>query len=231
MTEWINQTISSSDISLIMIIALLALGFLSSVSSGCNIAILGALTSYVGIKKDNSKHDTLFTALGFMVGNILVMALAGALIGYAGEVVNRTLGFYGKIFAGFIMIFFGLMALNLVPFKIKAGSFPFKKKYKGIFGAIIFGSALGGASITCSLACFSPSLLIALGVSSIQKAGLTSAILMGIFAIGYSFPLTVLLLGVGFGKWAFRTNKIISIIRIPAGILLIVIGFYFLATI
>ena len=231
MLEWINQTIGTADLSFIMIIAILLLGALTSVSSGCNIAILGALTGYAGIKKNNTKYDSLFTSLGFMLGTILIMTLAGALIGYAGEVISKTLSLYGKIFAGFVTIFFGLMALNLLPFQIRAGSFSFKKKHQGIFGAIIFGSALGGASITCTISCCSPALLIALGVSSIQGAGMKSGLLMGIFAIGYSLPMAALLLGVGFGKWAFRTSRIISIIRIPAGILLIAVGFYFLATI
>lgn len=231
MQEWINQTIGSTDINFIMIIAVLILGTLTSICSGCNIAILGALTGYAGIKKDNSKYDSIFTSLGFMIGTILAMTLAGALLGYAGEVISKTLGFYGRIFAGFVIIFFGLMALNLVPFQIKARSFPFKKKHQGIFGAIFFGSALGGASIACCLSCYSPTLLIALGVSSIQGNGLRSALLMGIFGIGYSLPMAAILLGVSLGKWTFRTSKIVSIIRMPAGILLVAVGFYFLATI
>ncbi len=231
MQEWINQTINSTNINFIMIIAILLLGALTSVSSGCNIAILGALTGYAGIKQHNSKYDSLFTSLGFMLGTILIMILIGALIGIIGEVVSRTLGFYSKIFAGFVTILFGLIALNLFPFKIKIKSFPFKKRHQGIFGAIIFGLALGGASIACTLSCCSPALLIALGASGIQREGMRSAFLMGIFAIGYSLPLALLLLGASFGKWAFRASKIIDIIRIPAGILLIAVGFYFLATI
>ncbi len=109
MLEWINQTIGTADLSFIMIIAILLLGALTSVSSGCNIAILGALTGYAGIKKNNTKYDSLFTSLGFMLGTILIMTLAGALIGYAGEVISKTLSLYGKIFAGFVTIFFGLL--------------------------------------------------------------------------------------------------------------------------
>jgi cytochrome c biogenesis protein CcdA len=211
-----------------MIFALLILGAFTAVSSGCNIAILAALTGYAGVRKNNSKYDSLFTSLGFMTGTILIMTLSGALIGYAGEMISKSLSLYGKIFAGFVTIFFGLMALNLVPFQIKVKSFPFTKKHRGISGAILFGTALGGASITCCLSCCSPALLIALGVSGIQGEGLRSALLMGIFAVGYSIPLAVLLLGISFGKLAFRAGRIISIIKIPAGLLLVGTGFYFL---
>ena len=68
-------------------------------------------------------------------------------------------------------------------------------------------------------------------MASLQGAATKSALLMGMFAVGYSLPLMAILLGISFGKWALRTSKAMPAIRVIAGILLLVVGFYLLATI
>jgi len=73
--------------------------------------------------------------------------------------------------------------------------------------------------------------VIVLGVASLQGQWLKSAVLMGIYAIGYSIPLTAVLFGVNFGKWTLRASKIMPVIKVIGGLLLLTAGFYFLATV
>ena len=54
---------------------------------------------------------------------------------------------------------------------------------------------------------------------------------MAAYAIGFSLPLTVIILGVSFGKSIIKTRKTETVIRFVCGVLLIVAGFYFFATI
>jgi len=56
--------------------------------------------------------------------------------------------------------------------------------------------------------------------------------LIGAYAVGFSLPLAVIMLGVSSGKSAGKTKKTETAIRVICGVLLIVVaGFYFIATI
>ena len=232
MQEWISSVLASPDLSLVMLLAILLLGVLSSVAS-CNIVLIGALSGYAGTKGNKGYRDILFITLSFMLGTILALVVIGAVIGYAGQVAGESLGHYGKVLTGLVSVFFGLMALNLIPLdKLKLPTFNrITRKYpQGILGTIIFGFALGGASISCGVSCCAPAFVIVLGVASLQGEWAKSALLMGIYAVGYSIPLAAVLLGVGFGKWALRASKAMPAVRGIAGALLLIVGFYFLTT-
>lgn len=55
--------------------------------------------------------------------------------------------------------------------------------------------------------------------------------IMAAYAVEFSLPLAVIVLGVSFGKAAIKAKNAEAAIRIIAGVLLLVAGFYFLATI
>jgi cytochrome c biogenesis protein CcdA len=50
------------------------------------------------------------------------------------------------------------------------------------------------------------------------------------YAIGFSLPLSALMLGASFGRSALRFKKADMVMRLGAGILLIGVGFYFFDT-
>ena len=137
---------------------------------------------------------------------------------------------YWKIFAGLAAIFFGLATLNLVPFKLPSIRREESSPPKGLFGAAVFGLAIGGSATACT-ACCNPVLAAALGVAVLQGHTLWGAVILTAFAIGFSLPLTALLVGLSFGKATVRTRNTATVVRIVAGVLLIGVGFYFLVTI
>lgn len=243
MLEWINSVLVSPDLNFVMLpalmlpalmlLALMLLGAISAVGSCCNIAVIGALSGYA-IAKENKKYiDIFIVTVSFMLGTVLALVVIGAVIGYAGQVAGDNFGRYSKVLAGFVSVFFGLFALNLVPInKLKLPEFSqLSRKFPGgLLGTAVFGFALGGSSLSCSVSC-GPGLAVVLGVASLQGQVIKSAMLMGAYAIGYSLPLCAILLGVSFGGWTLRANKIMPAIRIVAGVLLLAIGFYLLATI
>jgi cytochrome c biogenesis protein CcdA len=53
---------------------------------------------------------------------------------------------------------------------------------------------------------------------------------MAAYAVGFSLPLALIMLGASFGKSAIKARRAETAIRIAAGALLILAGFYFLAT-
>ncbi|MBU2527917.1 hypothetical protein KKF70_00820 [bacterium] len=212
---------------------LLLLGILSALSSVCNVAVIGALAGYAGAKENARKADNLIVAASFMAGTVLSLTVIGAVIGFAGQMAGTGLGRYSRVLTGLLLVFFGLMALDLAPLKIPEldRKALLARLSRGMLGTVLFGFVLGGASITCSLSCASPALIVLLGVAGIQGQWLKSALLLGVFGAGYSLPLAAILLGVSYGRWSLRTSKIIPFIKISAGVLLLGIGFYFLATV
>jgi cytochrome c biogenesis protein CcdA len=51
-----------------------------------------------------------------------------------------------------------------------------------------------------------------------------------VYSVGFSMPLALIMLGASFGKSVIRAKRAESAIRIVGGIMLIIAGFYFLAT-
>ena len=100
---------------------------------------------------------------------------------------------------------------------------------QGIFGTLIVGLLLGGGVAACSLPC-NPGIFIVLGASVLQGHALWGMFLMAAFALGFSLPLAAILLGVSFGKASIKAQKVEAAIRIVAGVLLVGVGLYLLAT-
>ena len=94
----------------------------------------------------------------------------------------------------------------------------------------MFGLIVGGGVGVCSLPC-NPGILIVLGVAVLQGYTFWTIAILIAYAIGFSLPLAAIILGVSFGKMAFKAKKADTVIRIIAGVLLIAAGFYFLKTV
>jgi len=165
-----------------------------------------------------------------MLGTIIATVILGAVAGFIGDVAQATLGKYWKVFAGLIAIFVGLAALKLLPLKLpQIRPSRDKTEPKGFFSAAMFGLVVGGGVAVCSLPC-NPGILIVLGVAVLQGYTFWTIAILIAYAIGFSLPFAAIMLGVSFGKSAIKAKKAETAIRIVAGILLIVAGFYFLGT-
>jgi cytochrome c-type biogenesis protein len=207
------------------------LGLVSAIASACcTLPILGAIVGYSGTRKDDNPKGKFFTAIFFMLGTVLALIILGSVAGFIGQVAQDTMGKYWKVFAGLIAIFVGLAALKLLPFKLPSKTIEGKTKPKGFLGAAVFGLVMGGGVCVASLAC-NPGIYIVLGVAVLQGYTLWGMAIMAAYAVGFSLPLTVIILGVSFGKSIVKAKKTEAAIRVVGGVLLIIAGFYFLATI
>ena len=232
MQEWINQAIESGAFSLAVPAAAFLLGLVSSIACACcTLPVLGAIVGYSGARKGDGHRVALLAAVFFMIGTVIATVILGGVAGYISQVAQTTLGKYWKLFAGVILIFFGLGVLRLLPFKLpQLRSSEGKSRQKGLFGAALFGLVVGGGVGVCSLPC-NPGIFIVLGVVILQGYSLWAVALLVAYAIGFSLPLAAIMLGVSFGKMAVKAKTADMAIRIVAGVLLITAGFYFLATI
>lgn len=166
-----------------------------------------------------------------MLGTIIATVILGSVAGFVGQVAQNTLGRYWKLFGGFIVILFGLGTLRLLPFKFKKRKVPEgKSRSKGLLPAALFGLVVGGGIGFCSLPC-NPGIFIVLGVAVLQGFTLWTMAILIAYAVGFSLPLAAIMLGVSFGKSVAKAKTTVAAIRIVAGVILIAVGFYFLATI
>ncbi len=235
MHEWINQTLTSPTLSPTVLLAALILGLVGAVTSCCNLAALAAVAGYSGsVAGQGPRRDILIGGLFFMLGTTAALAIIGAITGLVSQTLGSVLGTYWKLFAGLAMVAFGLATLNLLPFRLpkvrstaKTGNMP-----TGAAKAVVYGFALGGGITTCSVGC-NPALFVVLGMATLQGRTALGAAIMAAFAVGYSLPLAaaVIGLGFGFGRLASATQKFASAVKIMAGVLLIGVGFYLLATV
>jgi len=229
--EWAKTVLEQTGIGPAALPFSFLLGLFSSIASACcTLPILGAVAGYSGTRKDDNRRASLLAALFFMIGTIIATVILGGVAGFIGEVAQATLGKYWKLFAGLIALFVGLAALKLLPFKLpRIRPSRDKSEPKGFFGAAIFGLVVGGGVGVCSLPC-NPGILIVLGVAILQGYTFWTIAILIAYAIGFSLPLAAIILGVSFGKSAVKAKKAETTIRIICGVLLILAGFYFLAT-
>ena len=229
--EWLSQALESTELGIALLPAVFVLGVISAVGSGCNLAMILAVAGYAGASESGSRKNLLIISACFMIGTVIALSLLGALVGILGGIAGSKLGMFGKIFAGLLAVFFGVTALDLLPFKLPAFN-PLRGKVpEGVSASIIFGFAVGFASIACSLACCGPLLPLVLGVAALKGQGTWGFLIMLIFALGYSLPLAGMILGIGFGKMTAFAVKSMKPIKAVAGILMIAAGFWILTTI
>jgi cytochrome c biogenesis protein CcdA len=232
MIESIKTALQSGSSGTLALPLAFLLGLASAVASACcTLPAMGMLVAYSGTRGNVNRRAAIGSAVSFMIGTTLALIVLGFVAGFAGQSAQAMLGNYWKLFAGVIAVVFGLAALGLLPLKLpqirrKTAS---SAAGQGMIGTLIVGVLLGGGVAACSLPC-NPGIFIVLGAAVLQGHSLWGMVLMAAFALGFSLPLSAILLGVSFGKASIKAKKVETAIRMVAGALLIAVGIYLLAT-
>ncbi len=232
MEAWIQQVFNAPEFGVLLLPAGFLLGLLTAFGSlACSAPLMAAVIGYAGSREEQQRRDIFVIAGFFMLGSVLSLTAAGYLVGYIGQAAGSTFGLYGKILIAIITIFFGLAALNLLPFRLPTFG-PIKRKLPtGLLGASIFGLAIGCGSIAYTMACCGPMMLpVVLGLSILEGKGGWGALILATFAIGYSLLMVAAILGIGLGKLTGIASKIAGPIRIVSGVLLLGAGVWLLVT-
>jgi cytochrome c biogenesis protein CcdA len=229
--SWIEQVLRAPGFSLFAFPAALLLGFLTAVISCCNFGIIAAIAGYTGSRHEAlRRREVLSMSLFFLIGSIIALFTLGLFIGHFSGLLGEGLRRYGTLILGFVVIVAGLFALGLVPFRLPSFDMTKVKRLSRHLGPATFGLAVGAASITCTLACCSPLFAVVLGLVVARGQAIWGALILASFALGYGFPLSALMLGLGLGRTTSLAQKILKPIRIVSGAALIGAGFWLLAT-
>lgn len=223
----ILQRVASEPMGLVFA---LVLGVVSATTSACcTLPALGILVGYSGTQAIDNRKAAAKRALFFMLGTIVSLMILGGIAGSVGQLAQTGLGRYWKVFAGVVAVFLGLAALKLLPFQVSLGKFEGLGDRLGKSGAVLAGLVLGGIVAASSLPC-NPGIFIVVGAAVLQGQVVWAAVMLAMFAIGFSLPLGAILLGVSLSKVSLAARGADTAIRWAAGVVLVLAGFYFLVT-
>ena len=232
MEEWIRQALSADRLGIISLPAAFLIGILGALSSCCTLPVIGAVAGYAGTLGERpGRRRLMLIVLFFTIGIMLSLAGLGLVTGLLGQAAGASAGTYWRLAAGLLLVMFGLVNLRLLRFRAPGGD-PDRQAFgNGAGGAIVYGLAVGGGTAACSVAC-NPLLPMAVGAAVLKGAPVMGAALLAAFGLGFSLPLAAGLIGVGFGltRLGGASRRVVPAVRLAVGVLLIVVGFYLLAT-
>jgi cytochrome c biogenesis protein CcdA len=232
MIEAVTDALQAASMGPLALPLAFLLGLVSAVASACcTLPAMGMLVAYSGTRQDVNRRSTLASALSFLVGTTLALIILGFVAGLVGQTAQAFLGRYWKLFAGGVAVLLGLATSKLLPFRLpsRARNDGAPSPSGGKVGAALGGLFLGGGVAACSLPC-NPGIFIVIGASVLMGRVVWGMALMAAFAVGFSLPLTAILLGVSLGRASIKARTTDAAIRIIAGVVLVVAGFYLVAT-
>ncbi len=230
MLEYITNTLQKVASEPLGLVFALVLGVVSAATSACcTLPALGILIGYSGTRVEDNRRAVFKSALFFTLGTVVSLVIIGGIAGFVGQVAQNILGRYWKVFAGIVAVVFGLAVLKLLPFNLSLGSHGKTMKGSGKFGTAVAGLIMGGIVAASSLPC-NPGIFIVLGAAVLQGQVIWAALLLAMFAVGFSLPLGAVLLGVSLGKMSLVAKNADAAIRWTSGAILLIAGFYLLVT-
>lgn len=230
METWIRQALESNEFGLAMLPAALVLGALTALASCCNYAIWAAVAGYAASRGEQRLRDAVVVPVCFVLGATVFMGVVGAGIGVLGEMIGSSFRFYGTLAGGLTAVVFGLMALDLLPMKARLPSTSPRRIPAGFWGACLFGAVVGGTSMACSICC-GPGLPVALGMAAATRQGVWGGGILAAFGLGFGLPFSAAMLGLSMGRSMELARRAGRPIRIVAGVVLVLAGFWMLYSI
>jgi cytochrome c biogenesis protein CcdA len=212
MEDWIMEILKGDQFGVLAFLAAFLFGLSSAfITAACGaIPAMLVIVGYTGASKGRGRRQLFMATAVFTISSVLALALLGALMSYFGaslQDLTGRVGFYALKAVGLVAIFIGLLSLDILPFRLPAFKLAPEKVPSGYLGA---------------------SLPVVLGLATLRGEVLQGALILGLFAIGYTFPMVAIMLGVGLGKATKIMAKIDKPLRIVSGIFLVGVGFYLL---
>ncbi len=192
----------------------------------CNVAMIPLIIGYVGGSRDLPRRKAFSISLVFTLGLAVTFMLLGIIASVVGGLIggNTRLWYYLVAVVCFVI---GLQMLGVFHLTLPMwfGDLREKVRTKGLLGALLLGLVSGLVSSQCA----TPVLAAILTYVMAQQTGMVyGAILLFIYALGRGVP--ILLAGTftgvlksfnALGKWSEWFEK-------ASGVIIILVGFYFL---
>lgn len=227
--EWLNQLAQNNDFPLL---AAFALGLLTAIAP-CPLATNITATAFIS-KTIKNKRTIMFSGLVYTLGRMLSYVIIGGLI-YFGTSKFHLAKFFqsnGEKYLGFILVFLGLVMLNVIKIKIGNSSHLMDKlsdrfKNQGLLGSFLLGALFALAFCPYSGALFF-AMLIPMTLAS--EYGLALPVL---FSLGTGLPVIFFALIIAYsieklGNYFNAVTRFEKKMRIITGIVFLLTGLYYI---
>jgi cytochrome c-type biogenesis protein len=192
----------------------------------CNITMIPLIIGFIGGSRDLSRQRSFSIALVFTIGLSITFVLLGMVAALVGGLLGGSTRIWYYMVAAVCMVI-GLQMTGILNINLPSwfGGLREKIRTKGLLGALLLGLVSGLVASQCA----TPVLAAILTYVMAQKTGiLYGAALLFLYALGRGVP--IILAGTfagvlksfnSIGRWSETIEKI-------SGVLIILVGFYFL---
>ncbi len=200
-------------------------GVLTSIGP-CNAAMIPLIIGYIGGSVDVPRRKAFSISLVFSIGLAITFMLLGVIATYIGGLIGGTTRIWYYLIA-IVCFVIGLQILGIFHLNQPAwfSRLREKVKAKGLFGALLFGLVSGLVASQCA----TPVLGAILTYVMAQKQSiLYGAILLFIYSLGRGVPIILAGTFTGILKGLRLFGKRIEILEKASGVIIILVGFYFI---
>jgi cytochrome c-type biogenesis protein len=192
----------------------------------CNITMIPLIIGFIGGSRDLSRQRSFSIALVFTIGLSITFVLLGMVAALVGGLLGGSTRIWYYMVAAVCMVI-GLQMTGILNINLPSwfGGLREKIRMKGLLGALLLGLVSGLVASQCA----TPVLAAILTYVMAQKTGiLYGAALLFLYALGRGVP--IILAGTfagvlksfnSIGRWSETIEKV-------SGVLIILVGFYFL---
>lgn len=202
-------------------------GVISVLFSPCHLASIPLIVAYVGGQEAllTPRKAGIYSVL-FSTGLFISIALIGIICSLLGRMLG-DIGNYWQILIGLVLIW---IALGMIGFEkcSVSGSLLYRLNFRGIIGAFGLGLAYGILSGSCTFGFIAP----VLAFITVQQKIATGILFIILFAIGHCLPIVLAGSFTGFVKSLMENSSWQNTgnwFRKVAGIIIIIMGIYFMA--
>jgi cytochrome c-type biogenesis protein len=200
-------------------------GLLTSIGP-CNVAMIPLIVGYIGGSRDLPRRKALSISLVFALGLALTFMMLGVIAALAGGLLGGGTRIWYYLVA-VVCFVIGLQMLGVLKITLPMwfGGMREKIKAKGLFGALLLGLVSGLVASQCA----TPVLAAILTYVVAQKTSLVyGAFLLFLYALGRGIPIVIAGTLTGVLKNLQSLGRISPILDKVSGIIILLVGFYFL---
>lgn len=191
----------------------------------CNLATIPLIVGFVGGSHDLSRRRALVLSLAFAVGLAITFMLLGITAALVGGLVGASSRWWYYLVAG-ICFLIGLQMLGVLHFDLPMvfGGLRERIGLKGLPGALALGLISGLVASQCA----TPVLAAILTYVMAKGALAYGAILLFVYALGRGVPVVLAGTFTGALKSMQRLAHWLPVIEKASGVVILLVGFYFL---
>ena len=204
--------------------------FLGGILTASNPCVLVMIPLMIGFTAGNEENRGIVSSLAFSGVFVIGLSITFTLLGIIAALGGRLLGDVGGYWKYIVALVALVMGVHLLGFFKFSFSMPIKTKFlkKGMLGSLLLGMLFGVVSTPCAV----PILVLLLTYIAAKGSSLFyGGILLLFYALGHCALILVAGVSMGAAKVLIESKgsrKVSSILRKIGGVLIILVGLYFL---